>query len=219
MRLRQPMAVVALVGLALHLVLLLGLAVTGPGGSARSAADLAFTLADPVLLLLVTALVVACWVLVPTAQARGLTIAALVLIAVTLVAFVAAGVAAVIAEETLAVAILLPRSVASVVTGIVALGATIALLRRPAAGSTSLLHPEPIHAELGSEPEGEPAPDPELQPTWSTDQAVGTVWRRAGDASPQTAATDWDAPGPSGGWGSSEPERDPHPEPRSRTES
>lgn len=223
MRLRQPMAVVALVGLALHLalhlVLLLGLAAAARGDGERWAGDLAFTLVDPVLLLLVAALVLACWVAVPAPRARGLTVAALVLVALTLVAFVAAGVAAVIVGETVFLAILLPQSVASLVTGIVALGTVIALLRRPAALPAPALRTGPIPVELGSEQEGEPVPDPELQPTWSSDQAVGTVWRRAGDASPQTAATDWDESGEAGGWWSTERDRVPLPEPPGRTES
>ena len=75
MRLREPAAVVALVGVALHVVLSVLSAADSPVPVGRTLGDLAYRIADPVLLVL-TALLVACWLPEPTPHARGLTVTA-----------------------------------------------------------------------------------------------------------------------------------------------
>lgn len=211
-RLREPAAVVALVGLGLHLFLHMLPAAGTPVPAYLFAGDLAYVLADPALLALPTLLVLACWSADPTPHARRLTVAALVLTAAVLVVAVGAGVAAALltpTEEGISVAI--PTWLPSLLPGAIAVGAQIALLRRPAleraAGSPAELAPA----------EPEPA-DPQQQPTWTPDAAVGTVWRRAGDAGSQTPATRWDDPGPTdGGWGPVA-RVDPAPEPTRRAD-
>lgn len=221
MRLRQPAVVVVLVALVLHAVLLVVQVGETSLPEGYELGYLASAVIEPLLLLLLTAVLVTCWLGEPMRGARSLTLAALVVTALLSVAVLGLGVAALIAapwplgDETDFYRWVLPTLV---VAGL-SLAVQVALLRSPAARSGPTSEIAPIPAELWSEPEGEPAQDPELQPTWQTDQAVGTVWRRAGDASPQTAATDWDASGQSGGWWSPEPDREPLPEPPGRTES
>jgi hypothetical protein len=220
MRLRQPATVVVLVALVLQALLLLVSAreASLPAGDALG--YLAAVAIDPVLLLLLTALLVTCRLGEPTRAARGLTLAALVLTALLFAAAVGLAVAAMVAmpwpdgDETEFYRWLLP----SLTVAVLSLAVQVALLRRPVARSATTPEIEPIRSEVRSESESEPEPDPELQPTWTEDQAVGTVWRRAGDASPQTAATDWDASGETGGWWGPAREREPGPDQRGRTE-
>ncbi len=226
MRLRQPVTVVALVALGLHALLLVLQLRERSLPEGWELGSLASAIIDPLLLVLLTAAVVTCWLGAPTRAARGLTLAASVVTALLSAAVLGLAVAAVVAmpwpsefggpalEVDFYRWLLPPLTVAAI-----SLAVQIALLGRPAAQSAPDPETAPIRSELGSEPEGEPAPDPELQPTWTTDQAVGTVWRRAGEASPQTAATDWDAAGETGGWWSSGPDREPAQEPGTRTES
>jgi hypothetical protein len=186
LRLREPAAVVVVFGLGLHLALtVVGSTLSqAPGG-----------LADPALLILLTALVIACWVAAPTRHARGVTVAGLVLAILAVGSAVVFGVAALqylpdAAAPLLAVsASVLP----SLVAGIIAAGAMITLLRTPRSAP----------AAQPALPPAEPAPepvDPQQQPTWTSDAAVGTVWRRAGDAGSAQPATNWDAPAAGAGW-------------------
>ncbi len=211
MRLREPAAVVALVGVALHVVLSVLSAADSPVPVGPTLGDLAYRIADPVLLVLLTALLVACWLPEPTPHARGLTVTGLLLTASLLAAILVLAVVALTAaswpegRERTAIysALVTPATVTTI-----CLAAQIALVRRPAQQPAT-----PPAAEL---PAAEPEPDPEQQPTWTPDAAVGTVWRRAGDAASQRPSTSWDSPGQTeGGWGPrSSP--DPPPEPTRR---
>jgi hypothetical protein len=194
LRLREPAAVVVVVALGLHLVLtVVGSTLSqAPGG-----------LTDPVLLILLTVLVIACWVAEPTRHARGVTIAGLVLAVLALGAAVVFVVAALryLPAATSPLLSVSASVLPSLIAGIVALGATTALLRRPRPAPAP--PPELESAELAPEPV-----DPQQQPTWTSDAAVGTVWRRAGDAGSERPATRWDAPAATGGWWGSDPEAD-----------
>jgi hypothetical protein len=195
MRLRGPATVVVLVALGLHLVVVLVSAASSPADPGLVAPNLTYALVDPVLLLLLTALVIACWVAPTAPHARGLTVAALALTLVTLVGVAVFGVLTAVRAPPDVWSTYLFRAVSPPVVGVVALGALIALLRRPAAA------PAPVPQLEPAEPEPEPI-DPEQQPTWTSDAAVGTVWRRAGDAGSERPATSWDAPAAGVGWGS-----------------
>ena len=81
-------------------------------------------------------------------------------------------------------------------TAVIALGLFVALLRRPLVAAT----PAAIDQVQSAQPVPAPAVDPQLQPGWSPDAAVGAVWRRAGDAAAGAPATTWDAPGQTAGW-------------------
>ena len=210
-RWREPAAVVVLVAVGLDLVALLLTAAARTSDPGLLAADLALALADPVLLLLLTALVVACWVAPPTPRARGLTIAALALTSVVLLGVAASGVAALVLAPTAIWSASLLRAVPPLVAGVVALSASIALLRRP--------RPAPVPVPELEAAEPEPAPvDPQQQPAWTPDTAVGTVWRRAGDAASEGPATSWDSPDAGTGWGEPDPRPDAPAEPTRRTE-
>jgi len=209
-RWREPAAVIALVGLALHVVVLLLAAVTSPADLDLLAPELAYALVVPVLLLLLTALVVACWVAEPIPHARGLAIAALVLVAVTVVGAAAFAVAAVVLGPTYVWSVFTLRAVSPLVVTVVALGALVALVRRPLQATA------PVPELESPEPEPEPV-DPQREPEWTPDAAVGTVWRRAGDATSQGPATSWDAPGASG-WSEPGPRAEIPTEPTRRTE-
>jgi hypothetical protein len=212
-RLREPAVVIALVGLVVHLALSVLWAVRYPAPLGATFATLANLIVPPVLLVLLTALLLSCWLAEPTPHARGLTVTGLVL-TVALVAGVAAlAVASVTTDRGADGGALasLPWLVAPVTVAVVSLAAQVALLRPPPAGTAAT-----APAELESaRPDPEPV-DPQHQPTWTSDAAVGTVWRRAGDAASQRPATSWDAPGQSGGWGDAVPDSDPPAEPTRR---
>jgi hypothetical protein len=201
MRWREPAMVVVLVALGLHLVVVLLSAGLGSADLGPLAPDLAYALADPVLLLLLTALVVACWVAPAAPHARRLTIAALVVTVVTLVGVVAFAVLALVLAPPALWSSYVPWALTAPAVGVVALGALIALLRRPLSAAAPVPELEP------AEPEPEPV-DPQQQPTWTSDTAVGTVWRRAGDAGSERPATSWDAPAAGGGSWGSDPDAD-----------
>jgi hypothetical protein len=212
-RLREPLAVIALVGLVVHLALSVLWVVRYPAPLGPALGSLATTIIPPVLVVLLTALLLFCWVAEPTPRARGLTVAGLVLTGALVVGAVVAAVASLTTApggEGGALA-LLPWLVAPVTVAVVALAAQVALLRRPASGPT----PAPP-AELESAPPDPELVDPQQQPTWTSDAAVGTVWRRAGDAASQRPETSWDAPDQSGGWGGPEQDPDPQVEPTRR---
>jgi hypothetical protein len=209
-RWREPATVVVLVALVVDLVMLLLSAAASTSDWGLMATNLAFALADPVLLLLLTAVVVACWVAEPSPRARGLTMAALVLTSVILVGVAVSGVAALVLAPVPIWSAFLLQAVPPLVAGVVALGTSIALLRRPSGAATPTLALETVA------PEEEPI-DPQQQPSWAPDTAVGTVWRRAGDATSQRPATSWEAPGAGGAWEDPDPGPDAPSEPTRRT--
>ena len=215
-RLREPAALLVLGALALQLVVVATVAVFSGGPTAATRLPLAYHLLDPALLVLLTALVIACWVAGPTPHARGVTLAALVLTAAALAAAVAVAVGGLVAPATEGDGLvpLLVRSVPSLAAAVISLSTSITLLRRPLPASAPLPELPPSEAEL--EPEPDPV-DPQHQPTWTSDAAVGTVWRRAGDAAVERPATSWDAPGQTGGWSESEPDADPPVQPTRRS--
>ena len=210
MRLREPAVVLVLVVLALQLVLILVLATVSGEPVEVTGLPLAYYLADPALLVLLTGLVLACWVVEPTPHARGVTLTALVLVVGTLAAATALAIAGLVMVPAGGALIpLLVRILPTLAAGVVGLGTSITLLRRVRSAA-------PPVPELGpAEPEPEPV-DPQQQPTWTPDAAVGTVWRRAGDAASQTPSTSWDSSGQTeGGWGPIT-SSDPPPEPTRR---
>jgi hypothetical protein len=198
-QLREPAAMVALVGLALHFALTLIYFLLPPASFDLFLVDVALSLVSPVLVALLVVLVVTCWMPEATSRARGLTVLSLVLTAGLLATAAGLLVAGLFRAPADALAGLFSVSLAVIpwlTTSVIALGVFVALLRRPSvaaapAVTAEMAPPEPVPA---------PAVDPQLQPGWSPDAAVGTVWRRAGDAAAGAPATSWDAPGESAGW-------------------
>ena len=198
-QLREPAVAVALVGLVLHLAFTLFYFLAAPGSFDLLLVDLALSLVNPVLVALLAALVASCWMAEPTPRARGLTLLGLLLTAGLLATATGLLIAGLVDAEDGAWAGLLSvsREVVTWLTiEVIALGVFVALLRRPSvvASPAAIAEVEP--------PEPVPAPpvDPQLQPGWSPDAAVGTVWRRAGDAAAGAPATSWDPPDQTAGW-------------------
>jgi hypothetical protein len=205
-RLREPAAVIALLGLAVHLALSGLWAVRSPAPPGSTLTTLAILIVPPVLLVLLTALLLACSLGGPTPHARGLTVTGLGL---TVALLVGAGALAVASLTTAPGAdswrlAFLAGLVAPVTVAVISLATQVALLRRPVSDTATV-----PRAELESVPPDPEPVDPQHEPTWTSDAAVGTVWRRAGDAASQRPATSWDAPGQSGGWWEAEPDPDP----------
>ena len=214
-RLREPLVVVALVALVIYASLLLTVAGPAPDMPLGvTLAELAYSLVEPVLLALLTGLLVVCWVAEPSPHARGLTMTGLVLTAALLAGAVGLSVAATLLgvydwwSPTFVALAVPPISVA-----VISLAVQVALVRRP------LPVPAPMPELAPAEPEPEPEPvDPQQQPGWTPDAAVGTVWRRAGDAASQTPSTSWDGPGQTEGWGGPDSRPDLPPESTRRAE-
>ena len=204
-RVRAPLAVVALAALTLVALarVVLGGSQLGPDGSrAVAAARLAPNAGDGALTLLAALLVVSCFVAPEVASRRRLAAWGAALTAVSLVATVVALALTNAEVAGWSLVWLVPEVAVPVVVG---------------AGLVALARPEPRAAagpagERGSavpEPQDEvaaPAPDPELEPGWTSDTAAGAVWRTAGEAARGAPASAWgqgdgDATGTGSGWG------------------
>ena len=198
-QLREPAAIIALVGLALHFALTLAYLVLVSTSDGVLLADLAFSLMNPVPVALLAVLVATCWVADATPRAKGLTVVGLILTAVLLVTITGLLVASVVwaaVDVGAGMFTVFLGTVPWLTTAVIALGVFVALLRRPSVAASPA-----VTAELvPSEPVPAPPVDPQLQPGWSPDAAVGTVWRRAGDAAAGAPATSWDSPGQTAGW-------------------
>jgi hypothetical protein len=198
-QLREPAAMVALVGLVLHCALTLVYFLVAPAPFDPFLVDLALSLMSPGLVALLAILVATCWIDEATPRARGLTVLGLILTAGLVAAaagLLVAGLVSAQVDPWAGLFRVFPWVVPWLTTAVIALGVFVALLRRPSVASASA-----VTAEIAP-PEPVPAPpvDPQLQPGWSPDTAVGTVWRRAGDAAAGAPATSWDATGQSAGW-------------------
>jgi hypothetical protein len=212
-QLREPATVVALVGLTLHLALTLAYFLLAPEFENLPLVDLALSVGSPVLVALLAVLVTTCWMAEATPRARGLTVLSLVLTAgllVTAIGLLVAGLMQVF-DVGAGLFSVFRGFVPWLATAVIALGVFVTLLRRPAA----LVTPTVADAvEAAEEPQAIPAPpaDPQLQPGWSPDAAVGTVWRRAGDAAAGAPATSWDATGRTADWWGPTPTKEAPPD-------
>ena len=190
---------VALVGLALHFALTGLFYLLAPVSFDLLLVDVALGLVSPVLVALLTVLVASCWLADATPNARALTVFGLVLTAgllATAVGLLVAGLVAAPAEARFGMVTVFLGVVPWLTTAIIALGMFVALLRRPSVAVTPA-----AAAEVPVQPVPPvPSVDPQLQPGWSADAAVGAVWRRAGDAAAGAPATSWDAPSQAAGW-------------------
>jgi hypothetical protein len=207
-QLREPAAMVALIGLALHFVLTLIYFLVTPVSDDLLLLDLAVSLINPVLVALLAVLVASCWVAEATPRARGLTLLALLLTAgllVTALGLLVAGLARAPADAQAALLSVVLGVVPWLTTTVIALGVFAVLLRRPAVAAMPVATAEVTSAQ--------PLPagpiDPQLQPGWSPDAAIGAAWRRAGDAAAGAPATGWEAPGQTAGWWGPPPETPP----------
>ena len=190
--LREPAAVVALVGLALHVGLTLAFFLLAPEFAELPLVDLALSLGSPVLVVLLAVLVATCWLAQATPRVRGLTVLSLVLTAGLLVAAIGLFVAGLVQGRVDVQAGLLSvfrGFVPWLTTAVIAVGVFVTLLQRTSVAVT----PAVTDVVEPPQPIGTPAADPQLQPGWSPDTAVGAVWRRAGDAASGAPSDQWDA--------------------------
>jgi hypothetical protein len=196
---------VALIGLALHFALTLVYFLLAPASFDLLLVELALRLVNPVLVALLAVLVASCWKPEATSRARGLTVLSLLLTAglfATALGLLLAGVLRAPADARAGMFAVFLGVVPWVTTAVIAIGVFVALLRRPSVAAT------PALVEAAA-PVSTPAVDPQLQPGWSPDAAVGTVWRRAGDAAAGAPATSWEAPGQTAGWWGAAPAIEP----------
>jgi hypothetical protein len=200
-QLREPATVVALVGLALDFALTLFSSLLTPMPDDLLLVYAAVGLGNPVLVTLLAALVAACWLADATPRARLLTVLGLVLTAgqlATAVGLLAAGLVRLPTTVWPEVPSMVSGAIPWLTTAVIAVGLLLTLLRRPSVAVT----PAADSAELTA-PAPTPPADPQLQPGWSPDAAVGAVWRRAGDAAAGAPATSWDTTAQTTGrWGS-----------------
>jgi hypothetical protein len=209
-QLREPATVVALLGLALHFALTLVYFLLAPASFDLWLVDVALALVNPVLLALLAVLVASCWIREATSRARGLTMLAILLTAgllATALGLLVAGLVRAPADAGIGLVSVFRGLVPWLTTAVIALWMFVALLRRPSVATPAAV--EPVE-----EPEAVPAPpaDPQLQPGWSPDAAVGTVWRRAGDAAAGAPATSWDATGRTADWWGPTPTKEAPPD-------
>ena len=193
--LRAPLAAVALAVLTLVAAARIGLglsevATTG-GSRAVAAARLAPNGSDATLTLLVFVLVVACFLGPAVPSRRRLAVWGTVLTVVSLVAtLVALGLTDLAVAGWNLVWSLPDLAVPALVgAGLLALARS-----RPADGAVPAIGTG-TEGPVAAEAPPEPAPDPELQPSWSQDAAAGAVWRTAGEAARGAPAQEWGAAG------------------------
>lgn len=212
--LREPAALVILVVLALRVLLALVTAVVYVGidlaGGLPAAANLvSFRATDPLLCLVLAALVASC-VLVgpPTRRARGLASSAVVVVGVSVLVslvFAVLGLAtrsdlapvnALDALTVLALPVLVV--VALVRLRSAAPGGPPSSVLAGARSSTAIANPTLPDPALAHQDPG--PPDEQYLPSWLPDTASGAAWNRAGDAAAGAPASGWGTPGQGGGW-------------------
>jgi uncharacterized membrane protein len=199
-RLREPATMVALLGLALHLVLTVAYLMAAPIADDVLLADLAVSLGNPLLVGLPAVLAATCWLGEVTPRARGLTVFGVLLTATVLAATAGVLIASMVLAPAGATAGLLGvllRGIPGLTVAALGLLVLLGLLRQP---SVAVAAETDQVAELPRVSAVLPA-DPQLQPGWSPDAAVGAVWRRAGDAAEGAPATSWEAAPDTSGWG------------------
>jgi hypothetical protein len=188
--LRAPLASIALILLTLVAAARVGLGlseVAAAGGSrAVAAARLAPNAGDAALTVCVGLLVVSCFLAPEVPARRRLAGWGVVLTALSLVATAVA-----LGLSDLAVAGWnlvwgIPDLAVPLLVGVVLL-----VLARPARADEPSAPAATATVPGTSEAEDVPEPDPELEPSWSTDAAAGAVWRTAGEAARGVPAQTW----------------------------
>jgi len=204
-RWREPAVVVVTAALLLRLVLVAVFAAPSARLGLDRPADAAYLasrqLGEPMIFVVLAALVLTCHLQPPTRHVRTLTALAL---AVAGVALLLAVVLAVVGYRTYTPPFsqldLLERLVGLVVPLLAVTGLAL-LARRP-----PTVRAAPVPALPTAEPpapasEPEPSrPDPELAPTWQPDEATGAAWYTAGDAASGRPAAGWGSPASGTGW-------------------
>jgi hypothetical protein len=197
-RMREPVAVVLLVAVAVRLgtaLTVLVLASGSPGASFSGPARSIFGwVLSPLAVVVLVSVVAACVLWDPTPHARALVGTSVVLVTADLVAAVGLWSVSMAAESG-------GRFISSAVF--------LSEMAIPAVAAVVLFRL--LGARRDRRPASQPAPAPSISerptvqqpadaPTWEPDRAVGAVWQTAGEAATGAAATAWGSPDEKGGW-------------------
>src|SRR5919107_1505292 len=178
-RWREPAVLVVTAALLRRLVLVAVFAAPSARLGLDRPADSAYLasrrLSEPMLFVVLAALVACCHLRPATRHVRTLTAVALV-----------------VAGLSVLVALVLP---------LLAVGALAVLLPRPRRASDAVPALAPAQQQEEEAPALEESrPDPELQPTWQPDAAAGAAWYTAGDAASGRPAAGWGSHEGTSGW-------------------
>lgn len=202
-KLREPAALVVLVVLAVRVVMALVAAVVylqSDFGDLSSLAGLiSYRASDPLLVVVMAALVVSCVLTGPTPRARGIATASLVVVGVSLIVALVFALAVLGSGDAVGLMSTLDQlaTLALPVLCLIVIVKVRQLL--PAGASTSATYPVAAVAQPGPPPVAAPV-DEQYQPSWLPDTASGAAWHRAGDAASGAPASGWGTPGQAGGW-------------------
>ena len=205
-RWREPAVVVVTGALLLRLVLALVFAGRAAALGLSAPADAAYLasrqLSEPLAFVVLALLVASCHARPPTRHARAVTALALVVAGLSLLLAVVLGLSGYRAYTPPFSQLDLAQRLVDLVLPLVAVAALVALVRRPAAAAPEPAAPALPAAEPhdAAEVTAEPAPDPQLEPTWQPDAAAGAAWFTAGDAASGRPAAGWGSPESPSGW-------------------
>jgi hypothetical protein len=204
-RWREPAVLVVIAALLLRLVLVTVFAATSARlGLARPAAAASLAsrqLSEPMIFVVLAALVVSCHLQPVTRRVRLLTAVALVVAGLTVLLALVLALLGFRASSPPFSQLDLAERLVDLVVPLLAVGGLAVLVSRPrrAPDAVPALAPAPQQEEETPVLE-EAQPDPELQPTWQADAAAGAAWYTAGDAASGRPAAGWGSPESSSGW-------------------
>lgn len=203
LRWREPAVLVVTAALVLRVVLVLVIAATsarlGLGRPGDAAGLAGRQLGEPMIFVVLAALVLCCHLRPATRHARALTGVALVVAGLTLMLAVVLLVTGATASGAPLVRLGLAETLVDLVVPLLAVVTLAVLLRRPQPAGDPTPAPPALEEPSVAPPE-ESQPDPQLQPTWQPDAAAGAAWYTAGDAASGRPAAGWGSPASAGGW-------------------
>jgi hypothetical protein len=203
-RWREPAVVVVTAALLLRLVLVVVLAATSARlglDGLRDSADLAGRrLGEPLVFVVIAALVACCHARPATRHVRTLTALALVVAGLNVLLALVLAVLGYRTSTPPFSQLDLALRLVDLVVPLLAVGTLAVLLRRPRPVPEAVPALAPAQQDEEAAAAEEPQSDPELQPTWQPDAAAGAAWYTAGDAASGRPAAGWGSPGSSSGW-------------------
>jgi hypothetical protein len=223
-RWREPAVLVVTAALLLRLVLVAVFAASAARLGLERPADSAFSasrqLSEPMIFVVLAALVAGCHLGPATRHARTLTAVALVVAGLSVLSALVLAVLGFRAYSPPFSQLDFAERLVDLVVPLLAVGTLAVLLPRPGRAPDAVPALEPAsQQEKEAVPLEESQPDPELQPTWQPDAAAGAAWHTAGDAASGRPAAGWGSPEGSGAWQPTPqlPRSGPEPEPGDAT--
>jgi hypothetical protein len=206
-RWREPAVLVVTAALLLRLVLVAVFAATSARLGLDRPADSAFLasrqLSEPLIFVVLAALVACCHLRPPSRHARALTALALAVAGLAVLLAVVLALVGYRAYTPPFSQLDFAERLVDLVVPLLAVATLGVLLQQPRPHSDPAPAPALARARQQEEeaaPPEEPQPDPELQPTWQPDVAAGAAWYTAGDAASGRPAAGWGSPQSSSGW-------------------